>query len=611
MAEHDDPDITSSDGCDWLDETADRFDRAWKTGAAPCIGAFLGAAPANRRLELFAELVKIDMEYRQKAGAPWALEDYRREYPDEWAQADQPVREDLAQYAQRLTGGSEDGSPQALPAAIGRYIVVGPIDDRGGQALVYRGIHPLLTREVAIKLSRDPVPPEELDWEQWRREGQILADLKHPHIAQVFDLDLHEGRPFLVMEYVRGQNLEQYAIQERPTPRPAAALLAKVARALAAAHRRGVIHRDVKPKNILIDEAGEPRVIDFGLAQLRHAWAEDEVPPDSISGTVHYMPPEQAQGKTGHVDQRSDVFGLGAVLYFLLVGRAPYAAPTFREALRRAQECDFDDAPVRGSKAPRRLAAICLKAMDPDPEHRYASADALAEDLERFSRKRSTWPWLLRAAACLVLAVATWGLVKVLWPSRPPPPRPLAIRVYRDGWRPLADAVPLRSGDKVQLSGEVPPGVHLSVFGVNGDGIINRLEDIPAGDRPRPFYLPDPNGPLPEPIDGPAGTDFVLVCGKTSGPASLEEIQSLWDSTQNKWPALPERSVLRLQFDQVREEGEKSRDLNFRPGRGEPQPDPEGDVKRRLEELGRQLRGRFDYVEGLAFSHQEKKPDGD
>src|SRR6266404_3777524 len=134
------------------------------------------------------------------------------------------------------------------PAAIGKYLILDALD-KGGQAMVYRAFHPTLGREVAIKLSRRPLDARQADRDHFISEGKLLADLEHPNLARVYDLDFHEGRPFLVMEYVRGRNLQQVAKQQRLRPRQAALLVAKVARAVAVAHRRGILHQDIKPEN--------------------------------------------------------------------------------------------------------------------------------------------------------------------------------------------------------------------------------------------------------------------------------------------------------------------------------------------------------------------------
>ena len=172
------------------------------------------------------------------------------------------------------------------PATIGKYFIVG-ILGQGAQATVYRAIHPVLHQELVIKYARKPVSGNQEERTSLIREGRILADLEHPNLARVIDLDFHEDRPFLVMEYHRGVNLEQFASRHKPSPRAAAALIAPLARALGAAHRRNVVHQDMKPANILIDETGKPYVLDFGLARLQNSWNASTDQPDG--GTIAYM----------------------------------------------------------------------------------------------------------------------------------------------------------------------------------------------------------------------------------------------------------------------------------------------------------------------------------
>ncbi len=204
------------------------------------------------------------------------------------------------------------GEPQ-LPAAIGKYLVVGRFP-RTGQAVVFRVVHPGLAKDLVLKLAHRAVEPG--GRHEIIEEGKILAELKHPNFVQVYDLDFHDDRPYLVMEYIRGRNLDQLAQEGRLRPRQAAFLLAKVAAAVDYAHRHGIIHRDIKPSNILVDEAGEPRLIDFGMARLKHAWSEDLGKP---GGTFAFMAPEQAQAEPPEHQQqvgpRSDVFALAP--YFI------------------------------------------------------------------------------------------------------------------------------------------------------------------------------------------------------------------------------------------------------------------------------------------------------
>ena len=244
------------------------------------------------------------------------------------------VRPDRPGSARSGRGGSRGParpSRPERPGAIGKYLVVDQLDE-GGQAQVYRVIHPKLGKDMVLKLGRQPVGDDERT--SLVAEGRLLADLEHINLVRIYDLRLPQ-RPAVPGDGVRA----------RPEPRglrprragdaaPGRRLVARLAGALAMVHRRGVIHRDIKPRNILIDEAGEPRLIDFGLARLRNAWSDPS--PTTWGGTLAYMAPEQARLEHDRIGPRSDIFGLGAVLYFLLTGRPPFAGETQDEVWDRA-----------------------------------------------------------------------------------------------------------------------------------------------------------------------------------------------------------------------------------------------------------------------------------
>jgi tRNA A-37 threonylcarbamoyl transferase component Bud32 len=298
---------------------------------------------------------------------------------------------------------SASSAASSAPQCIGKYQIIGTLDE-GGQARVYRAVHPDLARELVIKLGRDPIQAGQVVQDRLMAESRILAELDDPAIARVFDAGLHEGLPYLAMEYVRGPHLRQYFDQHHPNARWSAATIARCARGLAKAHAWGITHQDLKPKNIVIDEAGRPRILDFGLATFRHAWSESTAEPGTISGTPEYMPPEQAAGQTSLIGPRSDVFALGGVLYFLLVGRAPFHGKDILDTLAKARACDFDSAALRKREIPAALARICLHAMQADPQARYQTAEAMADDLERFL----TRPRRIRRA---ILAAGVGGLL--------------------------------------------------------------------------------------------------------------------------------------------------------------------------------------------------------
>jgi tRNA A-37 threonylcarbamoyl transferase component Bud32 len=494
----------------------------------------------------------------------------------------------------------------ARPSTIGKYLVLDVLG-RGGQADVYRALHPTLGKEVVIKLGRRAFEPGQADRDWLLAEGKVLAELDHPSLARVHDLDFHQGRPFLVMEYVRGRTLRQHAEEQRPTPRQAAALVAELARALAVAHRRGVVHQDLKPQNVLIDEAGRPRVIDFGMARLVHGWAERRAQPEG--GTAAYMAPEQARGETERINPRSDIFALGGILYFLLVGQAPFRGRDWIEELERAARCDFDRQALRAAKAPRPLEVICLRAMAPEPADRHGRAEDLAADLERFVRR----PRRMALTAVLVaLGLLVWPAWKVLQTRPVADDRPqaevrlpkdaLSVRLFRDGqFRELPDAqalvslVPLTNKDKLKISVPASSGLHASLFLIGSTGEVEHLADALPEE-----LLSYPPGPDEfKPLDNRPGTEVLLVCWRRAGPIAVKEVQHLWGEAA-PWPALPDISVLRLDRDAVKVI-QRGRNL----GRSQTHSDPEGNVRARLERLRSRLRDRVDFLAGVAFAHKD------
>jgi serine/threonine protein kinase len=294
---------------------------------------------------------------------------------------------------------------------------------RGGMGVVHRALDRELGREVAIKIPHD-AHSRGLE-RRLRTEARILARLEHPGIVPIHDVGrFADGRLFYVMKRVRGRTLRHH-LRKLPGTSDRLRLFGRICEPVAFAHAHGCIHRDLKPDNVMVGPFGEVMVMDWGVARLAvtpdepaEAWNADGTQPGTVVGTVGFMPPEQARGASSTIDERADVYSLGAVLYLLLTDEAPGSGDPAEDIRRR-------------SDLPRPLRSICARALAPDPAQRYCSVTALAEDVARFEAGQAVeaheetlldrvvrFARTYRTAILLVLAYIIMRTLVAIWTGR-------------------------------------------------------------------------------------------------------------------------------------------------------------------------------------------------
>ncbi|MHB1558856.1 MAG: serine/threonine-protein kinase, partial [Isosphaeraceae bacterium] len=404
-----------------VDQLCTRFEASLRAGESPSPGDYLDSAPGPCRPALLGELIAIEMDSHHRQGTSFDPRHFVERFPDLAAVIDELLGEppwrgdgdgDGESEGRESPGEADPDERPKLPHVEG-YDLIAEIG-RGGMGVVYKARHRALGRLVALKmiLAGDFADGRHLS--RFLDEGAILARLQHPHIVQVFDFGHQDGRPFLALEYVEGGSLSAWPGRHSLSSREGAHLVETLARAVHVAHRKGIVHRDLKPANILLqwlaassqtdtpDDRTDadpdpdpdadaapidprspiPKITDFGLARCddeTHSLTESGL----VVGTPSYMSPEQALNERS-IGPTTDVYSLGAILYDLLVGRPPFRAETPLETVNLVLERE----PPRPSKwqsgLPQDLETICLKCLEKDPARRYASAEALADDLRRW-----------------------------------------------------------------------------------------------------------------------------------------------------------------------------------------------------------------------------------
>jgi WD40 repeat protein/tetratricopeptide (TPR) repeat protein len=375
-------------------------------------------------VHLVGELIALEIDLRRQMGEACQEDEYHSRFPSVV----------LPTLATTAFPGAASAPAAAAPVQVPGYEIIQELG-RGGMGVVYWAWQSGLNRTVALKmiLAGGHAGPEALA--RFRTEAEAVARLQHANIIQIHDIGEHDGRPYMALEYIDGGSLAE-ALNGTPWPaRRAAALVETLARAIHHAHQQGIVHRDLTPGNVLMTKAGQPRITDFGLAKLLVGGGPTLTETGMILGTPSYMAPEQAAGQAKAIGPATDVYALGAVLYELLSGRPPFKAETPLETLQQVQS----QQPVSPSrlqpKLPRDLVTMCLKCLQKEPAKRYASAEALAEDLDRFlqgkpiqarpignaerlwrwCRRNPAWASLASSVSLLLVVIAVGASLSAWW----------------------------------------------------------------------------------------------------------------------------------------------------------------------------------------------------
>jgi hypothetical protein len=393
------------------------------------------------------------------------------------------------------------------PTKLGKYEIVERFSEKSGQAAAYKAFDPDLDRHVVLKRyhSGTEGAPDETE------EGRALARVQSPYVARCHGLERIDGESFLVVEFIPGRNLAQVQRDQRLPIKDIVRILALLAEGVSAVHARGLIHRDIKPANVILHDDGNPRLVDFGLAAHLGSRRLRE-----ICGTLQYMSPEQARGDWDRIDQRADIFGLGALLYNLLTGHAPHEGSSVSEVLDLAKKGDITPPRHLEPTIPAGIEAVCLKALAAAPENRFTTALEFAADLRQSIEpapvatpppsRLPTWVRLglpVAVVACGLMALAAW-----LWPrgsgtatpvapphdtelAAGPLQADIAVRQYKDmgvGRQPLPigtiseislASVPPRLNELVRVHVKLTGPAYVYLIALNPDGEPQPC--VPAG----------------------------------------------------------------------------------------------------------------------------------
>lgn len=484
-----------------IDRVCLNFEDAWQAAESPRIVDFLNGFTGAERAALLKELLLLEIDYLRQQGVEPVADQYLQRFPD-----DHPVVGEVFGFQ-----AVDESTVLAAGQRIGRYSVE-RIVGQGSFGTVYLAFDTELQRKVVIKVPRLDRFGKTRDIDDFVEEARMAAKLDHPAIVSVLDVVRDDrGIPLIVMQYIEGRSLRE-RLNGGPMARAEALrLLTAIAEAMDYAHRRGFVHRDLEPRNILLDAEGRPHITDFGLAvheSTQRARAGES------AGSLAYMSPEQLRGESHWLDGRSDVWALGVMMYELLTGRRPFVGKSFEEVA--AEIFVREPKPLRQIEAeiPVELEQICLKCLAKSAAHRFATAQDLAAALSKAGGgpealvavdgggallrggRGAIWMQGMVAGGLLglllcaaILAVA--GIYRGSDSREQVLPRvqdiELSVWTENDEFRGRINrtestASPLRQGDKVRLDVTMQGAAHFYVFWIGTEGDITPIFPWQAGD---------------------------------------------------------------------------------------------------------------------------------
>ena len=357
-----------------IDSICDQFESQWKSGNRPDLSEFVGAETESPTETLLLELIQIDMHYRRQRGETPDARDYLAQFPDHSEVILKlSVSNEITAEIRRVS--HEHSPPDSPPTRFGRYELDRELG-KGGFGVVWRALDTELDLWVALKIARVGDSPE--IHQLFRKEARAMAALSHPHVVRVIHFDIEDNLAFIVSDLIEGESLARHVEQRDLSIDESLQIAIQIATGLEHVHEQGVVHRDLKPGNILLNQDNVPVIADFGLA--RQASTESTiVQPGQVVGTIPYMSPEQLLGQP--IDHTTDIYSLGVILYRLITGRCPFEGSRAEIRHQVINELPRNPSDLN-PEVSRSLSDVCLKAMSRDPRYRYATAGAFRHDLE-------------------------------------------------------------------------------------------------------------------------------------------------------------------------------------------------------------------------------------